>query len=209
VPRIARRTLNLTTLLLIVICLVAITALWLRSYHFGDWTILRTSGRCGGSIISDSGRLQLRVLRYDTSLGRTAASYGSYLILPPSARPVGFSEHWPFFDKIEERQLSRGPINDGGLCRLGFKFQSSDWVGTLSNTSPVPEPRFPRSYHHWTLVIPYWILFVAAAAPPTWRAVRAVHRRRSRRLQPGCCRKCGYDLRATPERCPECGLASV
>jgi hypothetical protein len=57
--------------------------------------------------------------------------------------------------------------------------------------------------HH--LVLPLWFLAITTGLPPAlW--LRAFRRRRRRRRE-GLCRRCGYDLRASPERCPECGQA--
>ncbi len=58
-----------------------------------------------------------------------------------------------------------------------------------------------------TLVIlhtPYWLPILLTAVPPSAGAARRLRRRR--RSGAGRCRACGYDLRATPDRCPECGM---
>lgn len=52
----------------------------------------------------------------------------------------------------------------------------------------------------WHLDVPYWFLALAAGATALWCAAR-----RSSRFVRGQCSRCGYDLRATPDRCPECG----
>ena len=63
-------------------------------------------------------------------------------------------------------------------------------------------------YDYHGLVVPLWFVAAWPAALPAWVAASGVRRLwRRRRRGPGTCARCGYDLRASPERCPECGTA--
>ena len=84
------------------------------------------------------------------------------------------------------------PPQEGDLLapnwrHLGFRafsFSSSDKVG-------------------FAVVVPCWLLLIiTAAAPALW--LRRLVRQRRRRIE-RCCPHCGYDLRGSPDRCPECG----
>ncbi len=55
---------------------------------------------------------------------------------------------------------------------------------------------------YWFVGVQLWLIMLVTAILP---AVRIRQLIRARPSQIGICRMCGYDLRATPDRCPECG----
>jgi hypothetical protein len=91
-----------------------------------------------------------------------------------------------------------------------------DYCRRVAQVQPLPSYRIAG--FEWTdlnfkssfpgfIAIPYWAIATALAALSTW----AMLRRRSLRERslPGHCRACGYDLRGSSEKCPECGMATA
>ncbi len=187
-----RRLRQILSALCLLLCLATI-ALWVRSAGRRDHayylhTTLTAADRSAGilrwrAVQSERGRIQLQAGR------RTYSVYD-----PRQSSDVFPADGWQY--NSGEFDISR-PVE--GV--LGF--------GVVSESSISPGD--PGRSHQWTetdLQFPHWFLVLLLAVPPTLSAVGWQRRRHRRRLlgpdaRP--CPTCGYDLRATPTRCPECG----
>jgi hypothetical protein len=105
---------------------------------------------------------------------------------------------------------------------LSFR-NPTDWrrlgvSGTRGRADLVPSDdpyiwKFPRTLgraDYWSVSVPYRVPFTATAVPAGASLTIVWFRRRARRRRTakGLCPLCGYDLRASPSRCPECGSAA-
>jgi hypothetical protein len=66
-----------------------------------------------------------------------------------------------------------------------------------------------RQMTYYWVQLPHWLAAMLLAIMPAIFLIRWLRQRRSaRRAAAGLCAACGYDLRATPHQCPECGAVA-
>jgi hypothetical protein len=95
------------------------------------------------------------------------------------------------------KRESREPT-DLGKMRPAYMQSHVDGFGFRYETG-----RRGEQVRNVEVYVPLWTLALASSVLPAARLLRRVSR--ARRLVRGRCCSCGYDLRATPQRCPECG----
>lgn len=82
--------------------------------------------------------------------------------------------------------------------RLGFGWRS---YRTMAKASYRNGPQLKWTIH-WVRIPYLAVVGLLALAPALWLRWPTPRRPRA-----GCCPRCGYDIRASPDRCPECGKA--
>ena len=98
-------------------------------------------------------------------------------------------------------KIEVGAANEFSFFMHGHGFGPQSWLGFHYRSSS--SRGFRASKQKLTPSAPLWAMAGVSAAPAIFLIAT-----RARREVPGRCSKCGYDLRATPERCPECGTAA-
>ncbi len=203
----------------LILCLGA-AALWVRTGWLSDSVNAQLPEDVREGV-------RVRDLTFESSWGSLTVKYraiahqiegaenkASILAYPPArairhnAREPRWSEYWP--PSGSPRTSLRG--------RWGFYWITTSYsFGALSiaamKSPSIDSPGIPSTYHETIAIVPLWCLVLLFGFLP----LRALWRwTRSRRPGPGCCGRCGYDLRSTADgtgpllaTCPECGRTTA
>jgi hypothetical protein len=187
-----RRLFAVATLLSLGI-LIAFAAAWIDSYFTGNWT--STSARGSGF---NCEAYRGRIFVYNWNLTPWTGVSGEKVGMLRQGNMVG----------IVHQVSTTNPGQPGGLA-----YSTETWTldpGAIS-TWPMQESFATLRLQstgtsnvriEFTSVSCWLGCLLAEILPAMWLAIQI---RRRRRKTIGLCPVCGYDLRASPDRCPECG----
>jgi hypothetical protein len=204
VTRAVRVFLAIWAALSLLLC-VAVLMLWVRSYWTADvWTRSTDKFSAGREITgtwrvhSVRGVLALNRLHSNAAVKFPVIYYdraGRQKVINSLPDSFGSTSAWTEMDPAAV------VINRKSLWqRLGFDAfgtATKSWSGSVQ--------------HRWGFLVPHWMVALIAGAQPCWLWWHARHQRKREqyRADHQLCRQCGYDLRESPERCPECGAAAA
>ena len=172
----------ISALLCLAVIALNIRAFWIQDslwIEYKRWKPERTRPlRIALSVASVNGVGAVSVLRVDGD------SFGFERVFPSLPDPKGLSFQWRHED------------NKSSMMTHIFRFRA--YHDSNITAGPIIQDR-------WALGMPLWsfaLLFACSPGLKLW-----LHIRQRKRERPGFCIHCGYDLRASKDKCPECGAA--
>jgi hypothetical protein len=165
------------------ICWLASVGLWVRSYWRAD-SILHVSVDRGAPVW----------VAHEV----VARTFGG---------AVGFEISRVWFDpRVAPFPLSTVVTVPEGWSRLTEVYEVEPQAFSFEVTSIAnPNEVYGGRYIVKRIHFPIWLPALLFGFAPAWW-VLGPYRRQAKRRKLGLCLNCGYDLRASPERCPECGM---
>ena len=164
---------------------VVAVGMWVRSYVGYEGMQLK-------KVAGSYGRPERRVVQILSSQGAVSVEYTYEDCIRRYMDPYEMPQLGKGWMLTTERKPAERLEVGGGWMGFGWRFEAQ--------VHPTRMERYTR-----IVAVPYWfVVVVSGVLPAVW--LRRGGRRRHR-VRHGLCVNCGYDLRASGERCPECGRA--
>jgi hypothetical protein len=175
-----RRIFSNTAAVLSTVFFLASIAGWVRSYFVSDQLIWTSQKPVMLGVADGKGTIDFVRATFDPSV---------FVETPDSLAAQKPKAGWELkHSKPDDRDDWNFVPPEHEMHLLGAKYRSGKVLFTYAQD----------------ISLPMWMLVLLFAIWPALWLIRY-----ARRSEPGYCQRCGYDIRATPQRCPECGAEAA